>query len=77
MCVDNIPLFLFAKQFQVVLMLQLGELYTLLLLKHHDLDLLYEFRLCLVYRYELSHIQVYAFEERRGGMNEFRIQQIR
>jgi hypothetical protein len=60
-----------------MLVLQLGKLYTLLLLEHHDLDLLYEFRLCLVYRYELSHIQVYALEERRGRMNEFRIQQIR
>ena len=46
--VNGVPLFLFAKQLQVVLVLQLGELYALLLLEHHDLDLLYELRLRLV-----------------------------
>lgn len=63
LCIDSIPLFLFTKQFQVMLMFQFSEFYTLLLLKYHNLDLLYKFRLCLVYRYKLSHIQMYAFEE--------------
>ena len=54
--VNGIPLFLFAKQFQVVLVLQLSELYTLLLLKHHDLDLLYKLRLRLINRDEFGHI---------------------
>ena len=54
--VDCVPLFLFAKQLQVVPVLQLGELYALLLLEHHDLDLLYELRLRLVNRDEFCHI---------------------
>lgn len=54
--VNGVPLFLFAKQLQVVLVLQLGELYALLLLEHHDLDLLYELRLRLVNRDEFCHI---------------------
>lgn len=54
--VDSVSFFLFAKQLQVVLVLQLGELYALLLLEHHYFDLLYELRLCLVNRDEFGHI---------------------